>query len=206
METAYVQSMLQKDSEQVNMAYLYLNGDVPYKAAKVMDKGLNNDSIEGTSKNWELVGASWRQSQELKKAIPAMEKAAAKSNKGELYARLGNVYLDNDEYKKAVSAINKGLSRGGVKRPDSARLVLGMAYFNAQQYDKARDAFEAAAEDERSQEYAKQWISYMESELSRQKALQEEDAALQQMTEALTQPDTDEELEVEVPPEGVVTD
>ena len=114
------------------------------------------------------------------------------------------MYLDNDEYKKAVSAINKGLSRGGVKRPDSARLVLGMAYFNSQQYDKARDAFEAAAEDERSQEYAKQWISYMESELSRQKALQEEDAALQQMTEALTQPDTDEELEIEVPPEDVV--
>ena len=44
----------------------------------------------------------------------------------------------------------------------------------------------------------------MESELSRQKALQEEDAALQQMTEALTQPDTDEELEIEVPPEDVV--
>ena len=210
METAYVQSMLEKDSEQVNMAYLYLNGDVPYKAAKVMDKGLNNDSIEGTSKNWELVGASWRQSQELKKAIPAMEKAAAKSNKGELYARLGNVYLDNDQYKKAVSAINKGLSRGGVKRPDSARLVLGMAYFNSQQYEKARDAFKAAAEDERSEDYAKQWMAYMDSELSRQKALQEEDAALQQMTESLTQPDAnadvDAEVEVEALPEDAVTD
>lgn len=208
METAYVQSMLQKDSEQVTMAYLYLNGDVPYKAAKVMDKGLNNDSIEGTSKNWELVGASWRQSQELKKAIPAMEKAAAKSNKGELYARLGNVYLDNDEYEKAISAINKGLSRGGIKRPDSSRLVLGMAYFNSQQYDKAREAFEAAAEDERSEEYAKQWVAYMDSELARQKALQEEDAALQEMTESLTQPDaeTDVEIDVEVAPQEAETE
>src|SRR5690606_26921468 len=36
METVYVQNMLDKDSEQVTMAYLYLNADVPYKAAKVM--------------------------------------------------------------------------------------------------------------------------------------------------------------------------
>jgi tetratricopeptide (TPR) repeat protein len=174
METAYVQNMLDKDNELVTMAYLYLNADVPYKAAKVMDKGLSSKTIDaGKSKNWELTGNAWRQAQELDKAIPAMEEAAAKSDKGELYTRLGNIYLDNDEYKKAITAINKGLSRGGVKRPDTARLVLGMAYFNTKQYDKAREAFVAAGRDERSAAYAKQWISYMDSELKRQESLQE---------------------------------
>ena len=159
METAYVQGMLDKGTEQVTMAYLYLNADVPYKAAKVMDKGLKDESIEGKSKNWEIAGNAWRQAQEIDKAIPAMEEAAAKSDKGELYARLGNVYLDGDQFKKAITAINKGLSRGGVKRPDTARLVLGMAYFNDKQYDKAREAFQAAGRDERSAKYADQWIS-----------------------------------------------
>ena len=173
METAYVQGMLDKSSEQVTMAYLYLGAEVPYKAAKVMDKGLKNDSIEGKSKNWEIAGSAWRQAQEIKKAVPAMEQAAAKSDKGELYARLGNVYLDGDQFKKAISAINKGLSRGGVKRPDTARLVLGMAYFNDKQYEKAREAFVAAGRDERSEKYAGQWIQYMDSELERQKSLQE---------------------------------
>lgn len=173
METAYMQDMLDKSTEQVTMAYLYLNGDVPYKAAKVMDKGLNNDSIEDTSKNWEISGNSWRQAQEVDKAIPAMEMAAEKSDTGELYARLGNIYLDGDQYKKAITAINKGLSRGGVKRPDSARLVLGMAYFNNKQYDKARKAFKAAGRDERSAKYASQWIKYMDSELERQRSLAE---------------------------------
>jgi tetratricopeptide (TPR) repeat protein len=176
LETAYVQSMLDKDNEQVMMAYLYLNADVPYKAAKVMDKGLSNKTIEDKSKNWELTGNAWRQAQELEKAIPAMEAAAASSDKGELYARLGNIYLDNDEFSKAITAINKGLSRGGVKRPDTARLVLGMAYFNLNQYDKAREAFNAAASDERSAGYAKQWIGYMDSELARQQSLKDESA------------------------------
>ena len=171
METAYVQGMLDKGTEQVTMAYLYLNADVPYKAAKVMDKGLKDGSIEDKSKNWEVAGSAWRQAREVDKAIPAMEKAAAKSDTGELYARLGNIYLDGDQNSKAATAINKGLSRGGVKRPDNARLVLGMAYFNMKEYSKAREAFKAAARDKRSAKYADQWIKYMDSELERQRSL-----------------------------------
>ena len=173
METAYVQDMLDKGTELTTMAYLYLNADVPYKAAKVMDKGIKAGAIDGKSKDYEILGNAWRQAQEVDKAIPAMEQAAAKSDAGELYARLGNVYLDGDQFKKAITAINKGLSRGGVKRPDTARLVLGMAYFNDKQYAKAREAFKAAGRDERSAKYAEQWIKYMDSELERQKSLQE---------------------------------
>lgn len=172
METAYVQNMLDKGTEQVTIAYLYLNAEVPYKAAKVIDKGIKDKSIEGTSRNYEILGNALRQAQEVDKAIPAMEQAAAKSEDGELYARLGNIYLDGDRNDEAITAINRGLQRGGVRRPDSARLVLGMAYFNTKQYDKAREAFQAAGRDERSAQYARQWIQYMDSEIARQKQLE----------------------------------
>ncbi len=173
MDTAYVQGMLDKGTEQITMAYLYLNAEVPYRAAVVMDKGIKDKSIEPKSKNYELMGNAWRQAQEIKKAIPAMELAAAKSDSGELYARLGNVYLDGDQFKKSITAINKGLSRGGVRRPDTARLVLGMAYFNDKQYSNARKAFSAARKDKRSEKYASQWIKYLNSEVDRQKKLKE---------------------------------
>ena len=114
METAYVQGMLEKEKELINMAYLFLANDVPYKAAKVLDRGIREKKIEPTSKNLELLGNAWRQSQEIKKAIPEMAKAAAKSDKGELWARLGNIYLDNDDYKNAVKAVKSGLKKGGV--------------------------------------------------------------------------------------------
>lgn len=177
METAYVQGMLNKGTEEVTMAYLYLNGDVPYKAGKVMEKGLKNGTVAKKSKNYEVLGNSWAQAQELKKAIPAMEEAAKSSDTGELYARLGSIYLERDDNKKAISAINKALSRGGVKRPDTARLVLGMAYFNVNQYSNARKAFNAAGKDKRSEKYAQQWIKYMDSEIDRQRKLKEEEQA-----------------------------
>jgi len=174
MDTAYVQDLLEKDGEFRNMASLFLNAEVPYKAAKVLEEGFEKEIVEDTSKNWELMAGALRQAQEIKAAIPAMEKAAAKSDDGDLYARLGNIYLDAEENEKAIEAIEKGLARGGVKRPDNANLVLGMAYFNINEYQKARDAFRKAGRDERSKKFATQWIAYMNSEIERQEKLRED--------------------------------
>ena len=174
MDTAYVQDFLNKDREQVTMAYLYLNAEVPYKAAKVLDTGIGNESVEASSKTLEILGNAWRQAQELDKSIPVMEEAAAKAETGELYCRLGSVYLDKEEFRKAVDANRKGLARGKVKRPDQCELVKGMAHFNLSQYDSARKAFRAAAKDERSKEYADQWLKYMANEIKRQQELEKD--------------------------------
>lgn len=171
MEAAYVQNMLEKDGEYRNMASLFLNAEVPYKASLVLKKGFESDIVADNARNWELLAGALRQAQEVDQAIPAMEKAASLSDSGDLYARLGNIYLDADQNEKAIEAINKGLRRGGVRRADNANLVLGMAYFNTKQYKKARDAFRAAGRDKRSQKYARQWIAYMNSELERQRQL-----------------------------------
>ena len=110
--------------------------------------------------------------------IPVMEQAATKAEDGEIFCRLGSIYLDKEEFSKAAEANRKGLSKGGLKRPDQCRLVLGMAYFNLERYDAARDAFEAAARDDRSKEYAEQWMKYMDNEIARQEELAKDLAAL----------------------------
>jgi GTPase Era involved in 16S rRNA processing len=81
-----------------------------------------------------------------------------------------------------------------------------MAYFNNQQYEKAREAFIAAGRDERSVAYADQWITYMDSELARQKSLQDDDVAMQEEKAALQaeliQEEAVQDEEVEVPGEA----
>ena len=104
---------------------------------------------------------------EVTKSLPMLEAAASKSEKGELYARLGNVYLDVDKNKEAVEALKRGLDRGGVKRPDQARLALGMAYFNLGDFNAARRAFREARKDKRARSYADQWLKYITSEENR---------------------------------------
>ena len=181
MEAAYEQGFLDRSSELVTMAYLYLNAEVPYYAGSVIEKGFSDELVEDKSKNYELAGSAWAQAQEVAKSIPMMEKAAAKSEEGELYVRLGNVYLDGDQFQKSADSIIKGLNKGGVKRPDQARLALGMAYFNLGDYDEARKAFRAASKEgarrkewERSKEMAQQWIAYVTSEEDRQRELEKD--------------------------------
>ena len=181
MEAAYEQGFLDRSSELVTMAYLYLNAEVPYYAGSVIEKGFSDELVEDKSKNYELAGSAWAQAQEVAKSIPMMEKAAAKSEEGELYVRLGNVYLDGDQFQKSADSIIKGLNKGGVKRPDQARLALGMAYFNLGDYNEARKAFRAASKEgagrkewERSKEMAQQWIAYVTSEEDRQRELEKD--------------------------------
>ena len=174
MEAAYEQGFLDRSSELVTMAYLYLNAEAPYYAGSVIEQGFKDELVDDKSKNYELGGSAWAQAREVAKSIPMMEKAAAKSDEGELYVRLGNVYLDGDQFAKAADSVNKGLKKGGVKRPDQARLVLGMAYFNLGEYNKARKAFRDAGKDDRSEKYAKQWIAYVSSEEERQRELEKD--------------------------------
>lgn len=174
MEAAYEQGFLDRSSELVRMASLYLNAEVPYFAGSVMQRGFEDELIDDKSKNYELAGSSWAQAREVAKSIPMMEKAAAQSDEGELYVRLGNVYLDGDQFSKAADSVQKGLQKGGVKRPDQARLVLGMSYFNLGEYDKARRAFREAGKDERSAKYSQQWLKYITSEEDRQRELEKD--------------------------------
>ena len=167
LEATYEQNLLDRSQDIVLISQLYLQAEVPYPAARAMEKGLADDIVEKESKNYELAGVAWRQAQEVTKSLPMLEAAASKSEKGELYARLGNVYLDVDKNKEAVEALKRGLDRGGVKRPDQARLALGMAYFNLGDFNAARRAFREARKDKRARSYADQWLKYISSEENR---------------------------------------
>ena len=167
LEATYEQNLLDRSQDIVLISQLYLQAEVPFPAARAMEKGLADDIVEKESKNYELAGVAWRQAQEVTKSLPMLEAAASKSEKGELYARLGNVYLDVDKNKEAVEALKRGLDRGGVKRPDQARLALGMAYFNLGDFNAARRAFREARKDKRARSYADQWLKYITSEENR---------------------------------------
>jgi tetratricopeptide (TPR) repeat protein len=174
MEVAYMAGMLNREQELLNMAYLYLGADTPYRAAKVLERGLENKQIPETSRNYELLGNSLRAAQELDRAIPAMAKAAQLSSEGEPWYRLANIYLDNDDFLNAAKAAQTALKKGNLKRTDSTRVVLGMALFNLDKLTQARKQFELAARDKRSKKMADEWIKYLDNELARRASLNDE--------------------------------
>ncbi len=172
-ETAYVTEGLNREQELVNMAYLFLGSEMPYKATQVLDEGFKREVIKTNSKNYQLMGNALSAAQEQKAAIPYMEKAAKASSSGEPWARLANIYFDNDMFTKAASAGRTALSKKGVRRRDNAHIVVGMALFNLDRLTDAKKQFVEARKDKRSEKIASQWIKYIDKEVSRRKSLAE---------------------------------
>ena len=172
-EMLYEHGDLTTGNQQLNLANLYLLHEVPYKAAKVLDKGIKSGVIEDNVRNLRLLSQAWYQADESAKAIEPMKKAAELSTDGEMDVRLAQAYINLDRYKEAVEALHKGLNKGKLKRPDQAYIMLGMAQFEQKNYNSALDALREAVKDKRSAKSAEQWIKYVESEKDHARQLEE---------------------------------
>jgi len=173
MDALYVMGGLSKERELLNLAYMYLGAEVPAKAAKIMQKGMDKKQIEKTTKNLEVLAQALQMGRDIKRAIPVLEQAASKSEKGELYSRLAGIYVDNDNSDKAITAGKKALEKGKIKRIDQLYITLGMANANKKRYSTAIKHFQSAAKDKRSKKFALGWIKYCKSEQARERKLRE---------------------------------
>jgi len=156
-DAIYLNGDLKKGGDILNLGYMFLGQDVPYKAAKIMEKGMKDGIIEKNQKNIETLGNAWAQANQHDKAIPVLEQAAKLSSKGALFARLAGVYFDAGDYKKAATAAKKAAEKGGFKNPGNNYLLMGMSYSNLKQHKKALQAFRLAKKTKRILKEARAW-------------------------------------------------
>jgi tetratricopeptide (TPR) repeat protein len=161
------QGMLEKESELVTMAQLYMQRDVPYKAGQLLEAEMASGRVTKNAKNYRLLSQAWQLSMEDEKAIPALTEAARLSTDGELDVRLGNALLNTGKYTECVASVENGIRKGGLKSPDNAQISLGMCQYNLRKYNSAITAFQAAAKTARSRKIANQWINVIRAEIER---------------------------------------
>ncbi|HEY7884398.1 MAG TPA: hypothetical protein VIC08_05565, partial [Cellvibrionaceae bacterium] len=172
LDTVYVMGGMDKESEVMGLAGYFLDNEAPYKAAKMLDKSINQDKIvEPTGRNLETLANSWRMAQERDKALVAMERAAAKADDGELYFSLARLLFSVDRYDDAVAAAKNALRKGDLRRPDTVHITIGQAEIQRGNFEEAVKALKEAAKDERSRRIANQWIDYAGTEEERREAL-----------------------------------
>ena len=170
-DAAYTQGMLEKESEFVTMAQLFLQREVPYKAAVLLTDRMADGTIKKNEKNYRLLSQAWQLSQEDAKAIPSLTEAARLSDKGELDIRLGNAYLNLSEYNDCVSSVRTGIRKGGLRNPDNANISLGMCLYNLRQYGDSKTAFRAASRVQKSRRISNQWIRVIDAEIERNRQI-----------------------------------
>lgn len=176
-EAASTAGFLTQQSDLTNYAGLLMQGEVPYRAARVMEEGMSKGVIEKNDKNLLSLGQAWQMAQETKKAIPVLEDAARLSSDGKIYERLSSLYLDNDEFEKCETAASRALERGGLRKVQTVNVIKGMCLFNMDKLAKARESFQSCQassrkdNDQTNLRICAQWITYIDSESNRRAQL-----------------------------------
>ena len=173
LEMMYEAGSLQRGNQQLNLANLYMLHEAPYKAAVLLEKGMGEGKIEENIRNLRLLSQAWLQAQENEKSLPPLIQAAKLTKDGELDMRLAQAYINLYRYDEAIKSLRTAFKKGGLKRPDQANIMLGLALFETQNFDDSLEAFRAASKDKRSRKAAETWLGYVTSEKKRKKQLEE---------------------------------
>ena len=188
LEAAHDQRLLDKETEYVSLYQLLMRAEAPLKAARVMQYGIEKEFVKENEKHLKYLAQGWHMAQELDKAEPVYEKAAIKSEEGELYVFLGQIYLATDRYKKAKQALQLGLKKGKLKDPVTVNILLGQVAYELQDFEDATKFFRTAIDrlsdikikDKEAREkkqdklrtQALNWLTYTEKEKRRVEMLQ----------------------------------
>jgi tetratricopeptide (TPR) repeat protein len=181
-DAIYLNGDLKKSGDILNLAYMFLGQEIPYKAAKIIEKGMNDGIIEKSQKNIETLGNAWAQANQHDKAIPVLEQAAKLSSNGKLFARLAGVYFDAGEYTKAANATKNAAEKGDLKNPGNNYLLMGMSYSNTKKFRDALQAFRQAKKTKSILKDARAWEKHTLREIKLIEALEKSQFELEEKT------------------------
>jgi len=161
--------MLDKQEDLLYLANLYSMKDVPYKAAAVLQAGLEDGVIKNEENYWTATGDNWYAAEEYDEALAAFENAGKVADAGKIDLRRGYILIDMERWDEASEALTAAIDKGGLpdKQTGEAYLMLGMSEFNRGNYDRASTAWGRAGRYEASRSQAQQWMTHMRDERAR---------------------------------------
>ena len=166
---AYRRNMLDKQTDIMYLSSLYSNKNVPFKAAEVLQKGLEDGLVEVSTRHWTMVADSWYAAEEMDKSLFAYEKAGKASENGEIDLRRAYILVDMERWSEASVAVQAALDKGGFsdRKTGDAYVLQGMSEFNLGNYSKASTAWGRASKYPKAKKSAEQWMNHMREERAR---------------------------------------
>jgi len=142
------------------MAEIALNAGLPGEAIAAIDAGkAKNVFKESRKADMEKMLERAKAAAETDKKSLAQQETSAKANaQGNLDVKLGAAYLSYGDATKAIEALTRGIGKGGVRNPDEAGILLGIAYLKAGNKPEAAKAFQTVNKDPTLTRVAKLWL------------------------------------------------
>jgi tetratricopeptide (TPR) repeat protein len=168
-----VNGLLTKPSDYLDMGLLVLQAGVPAEAVKVIDKGYKAGLL-GTgadaSRHQRLKDLAEKTLAESTKTAATTEANLSRDKDYDGLANLGYALVMAGQADKGLAMIDQALKDGakvgGLKRQETAKLHLGLAYLNAGKKAQALSTLKTVGGTEGTAELARYWVMYINHPMS----------------------------------------
>ena len=121
---------LTRTEDYMELAQLAMQQGLPTEATRVVDLGYKA-GVLGTgpeaARHQRLRDLALKESAELKDKLPVQATEAAGFKEGDGLVRVGSSFVAMGDVDRGIALIQQGISKGNLKRPEDARLRLGLA-------------------------------------------------------------------------------
>jgi tetratricopeptide (TPR) repeat protein len=161
---AQEKGILNKEDEFKHLVRLKINQGMPFKAANMLLKGMNDGYIELNMKNHYLLYQAFSSAREYVRSIIPLQKAAALSEQGLYFMQLAQLYVDLERWGDAVDACALALKKTLTDEQKGKSLLLkGFSAYEGNQREVARLSWTAALNISSSKKEAQRWLGFLES-------------------------------------------
>lgn len=140
--------VLKLPTDYAEMAEIALDAGYPGETQNVLQQAFaKNVFVEQRDKDRYhhlLEGAKQRAANDQTQ-LATVEQTAAGAPNGDALVQVGAAYISYGQNDKALAAISKGIAKGGLKSPDEANLLLGIAQLRQKNNAAAQQAFDKVA-------------------------------------------------------------
>jgi tetratricopeptide (TPR) repeat protein len=162
LEFKLQQDLLKKTSEYINLANFYLFKNLPIDSAKVIERGFRLGILENNIKHNELLSNAYIIAKDFDNAIKALIKVTKISDDSKYDYRIGQIYLQNSDYKKAIQYLDLARKKGWNSKPGSLEMLIGICYIELDDFKNARLELAKASKMGKEKD-VEPWLSYMDS-------------------------------------------
>ncbi|HEX2531003.1 MAG TPA: tetratricopeptide repeat protein [Burkholderiaceae bacterium] len=152
---------LTKATDYMEMSQLALQAGFPAEAVKIVEQGYKTGALgrgPEAARQQRLRDLANKNATDDVKTMAQGEAEAEKSKDGTGLVNLGYAYVTVGQFDKGIALMERGMKKGGFKRPEDAKLHMGIAYLKAGRKNEAIQMFRSVRGADGTADLARYWI------------------------------------------------
>jgi tetratricopeptide (TPR) repeat protein len=162
LELAFDNKLLEKDKEYLDLARYYLYKGLPQKAVNVLKYGFDNDFLDISKNNFELLADSYFIARDRENGIKALQKSLSLEADSDIAFKIARFGFEDESWELAFKYFSESKKMGWNKSPGRLELLMGISQYELGNLEQSLELFNLALQEEDTKIAAEGWVSFVE--------------------------------------------